>query len=121
MLNSQDIKDPFRGDDWISPPPYIDYQMSSIIMHKILTPLRQTLLNDLQGMILSNKPSNWYITFLTTCILLHNYELSFAFQRSFSARRQAAVSRLPLFSSQRLMDQETIYRYASGPRLAFWS
>jgi hypothetical protein len=93
-LNSQDIKDPFRGDDWISPPPYIDYQMSSIIMHRILAPLRRVTLNGLQNMILANKPSNWYIIFLTTFILLHNYELSIAFQRSFSTRRKAAVSHL---------------------------
>lgn len=92
MLNSQDVKDPYRGDDWISPPPYIDYQMSSIIMQLVLAPLRRATLNSLQKMILANKPSNWYIIFLTTFILLHNYELSIAFQRGFSARRQCSVS-----------------------------
>lgn len=93
-LNAESLKNPFY--DWISPPPYIDYQLASVIIERILGPLRHDTLHGLQGLVLSNKPSNWYPIFLTSFILLHNYELQVLFQRQFASRRQAQVRYLDM-------------------------
>lgn len=42
-------------------------------------------------MVNEHKPEDWYITFLTSYILLHNYELQMKFQSQFAARRLAKV------------------------------
>jgi hypothetical protein len=89
-LNAETLKDPFY--DWISPPPYIDYQLASIVIHRVLEPLRLETLRALQKLVLANKSSNWYQIFLVSFILLHNYELQVLFQRQFAARRKATAS-----------------------------
>jgi hypothetical protein len=89
-LNAETLKDPFY--DWISPPPYIDYQLASIVIHRVLEPLRLETLRTLQTLVLANKSSNWYQIFLVSFILLHNYELQVLFQRQFAARRKATAS-----------------------------
>ena len=89
-VNAESLADPFY--DWISPPPYVDYQLASIIIHRILAPLRRSVLQDLQDLIAENKSNNWYSIFLTSFVLLHNYELQMSFQRQFAMRRKAPVS-----------------------------
>lgn len=89
-LNAETLKDPFY--DWISPPPYIDYQFASTVIQRVLEPLRLETLRGLQTLVLSNKSSNWYQIFLVSFILLHNYELQVLFQRQFAARRKAKAS-----------------------------
>jgi len=84
-------KDPFY--DWASLPPYLDYQIASIIIHRILTPLRKDVLRDLQATLNVHSSKDWYVTFLTAFILLQNYEMQMDFQRQFAARRQAKVSK----------------------------
>lgn len=93
-LKAENLEDPFHP--WISPPPYIDYQVASIFIERILGPLRRNTLNALQTLVLSNKPSNWYPIFLTSFILLHNYGLQVLFQRQFASRRQANVRYLDM-------------------------
>jgi hypothetical protein len=83
-------KDPFYS--WESPPPYLDYQFASVIIQRILVPLRDDILRDLQSMVNEHKPKDWYVTFLASFILLHNYELQMMFQLQFAARRQSPVS-----------------------------
>ncbi|KAH6673450.1 hypothetical protein B0J14DRAFT_480841 [Halenospora varia] len=92
-LNAETLKDPFY--DWISPPPYIDYQFASTVIQRVLEPLRLETLRGLQTLVLSNKPSNWYQIFLVSFILLHNYELQVLFQRQFAARRKAKARQRP--------------------------
>ena len=82
-------QDPFY--DWDSPPPYLDYQLASIIIHRILGPLREEVLRDLQSMVNEHRPQDWYMTFLTSFILLQNYEIQMRFQEQFAARRKAPV------------------------------
>lgn len=89
-LSAETLKDPFY--DWISPPPYIDYQLASVFMNRILPPLRLEVLRGLQTLVLANKSSNWYQIFLICFILLHNYELQVLFQRQFAGRRKAKAS-----------------------------
>ena len=87
-------KDPFY--DWDSLPPYLDYQIASIIIHRILGPLRKEVLRELQATFNVHSPKDWYVTFLTSFILLQNYEMQMNFQRQFAKRRHARVS-FPFF------------------------
>ncbi|KAL9110183.1 MAG: hypothetical protein Q9227_005243 [Pyrenula ochraceoflavens] len=87
MVNADSQQDPFY--DWVTPPPYVDYQLASVIIQRVLGPLRRSVLQRLQDLFLENKSSNWYSIFLVSFILLHNYELQILFQRQFAARRQA--------------------------------
>ncbi|KAH8745608.1 hypothetical protein BGZ57DRAFT_778314 [Hyaloscypha finlandica] len=90
-LGAGELKNPFRSADWVSPPPYIDYQSGSITAERILSPLRVSVLRTLQDLVEEKKPENWYTTFLVTFILLHNYERGVAFQRAFWAKRKAKL------------------------------
>ncbi|KAK3680898.1 hypothetical protein B0T22DRAFT_388678 [Podospora appendiculata] len=80
-------QDPFY--DWTSLPPYLDYQIASIVIERILTPLRRDVLRELQSTLNVHDPKDWYITFLTCFILLQNYEMQMHFQSQFAARRNA--------------------------------
>jgi hypothetical protein len=82
-------RDPFY--DWESLPPYLDYQIASIIIHRILTPLRKDVLRELQSTFNKHDPKDWYVTFLASFILLQNYEMQMKFQKEFAARRKAPV------------------------------
>lgn len=83
-------QDPFW--DHTSLPPYVDYQWASIVIQRVLVPLRDEILKDLERMVERHKPEDWYATFLTAFILLQNYELQMRFQRDFARRRNAQVS-----------------------------
>jgi hypothetical protein len=116
-LNSQDVPDPYRPGDWVSPPPYIDFQMASLFMHRILSPLRKNILNELQNRANTKKTQSWYSIFLTSFVLLHNYELGVAFQTGFAARRQVLV-REEIIVCSALSDilQGALARYGAHPR-----
>lgn len=86
-------RDPFH--DWASLPPYLDYQIASLFIHRILSPLRESVLNELQGLMNRHRPQDWFVTFLTSFVLLQNYELQMQFQAQFAARRQSTVSPAP--------------------------
>ena len=88
-IRAANPRDPFW--DWDSLPPYLDYQIASIIIHRVLGPLRKDVLRELQGTFNTHSPKDWYVTFLTSFILLQNYELQMNFQRQFALRRQARV------------------------------
>lgn len=88
-------QDPFYKD-LDSLPPYIDYQIASIIIHRILGPLRKDVLRILQSTFNTHNSEDWFATFLTSFILLQNYEMQILFQRQFAKRRRAQVSRLPV-------------------------
>jgi len=96
-------KDPFW--DWDSLPPYLDYQIASIVIHRVLGPLRKDVLRELQGTFNTHSPKDWYVTFLTSFILLQNYELQMNFQRQFALRRQAQVGLSYVLFSVRLRMQ----------------
>jgi hypothetical protein len=91
-IRAMNPQDPFYKDI-DSLPPYIDYQIASIIIHRILSPLRKDVLRILQSTFNTHSPKDWFATFLTSFILLQNYEMQMLFQRQFAARRRAEVSR----------------------------
>ncbi len=83
-------QDPFYKDI-DSLPPYIDYQIASIIIQRILSPLRKDVLRILQTTFNTHSPKDWFATFLASFILLQNYEMQVLFQRQFAERRNARV------------------------------
>lgn len=85
-------QDPFYKDI-DSLPPYIDYQIASIIIQRILSPLRKDVLRILQTTFNTHSPKDWFATFLASFILLQNYEMQVLFQRQFAERRRARVRR----------------------------
>ena len=97
-VTAENPQDPFY--EWQTPPPYLDYQMASVIIYRILDPLRHAVLRELQSMVNEHKPEDWYITFLTSFILLQNYELQMKFQREFAARRSTEVCHLSVAFKQ---------------------
>ncbi|KAK3293656.1 uncharacterized protein B0H64DRAFT_326361 [Chaetomium fimeti] len=95
-LRAMNPQDPFyQGLD--SPPPYIDYQFASIVMQRILNPLRKDVLRILQGTFNTHNPQEWFATFLTCFILLQNYEMQMLFQSQFARRREAQKLFTPKF------------------------
>ncbi|KAL1842470.1 hypothetical protein VTJ49DRAFT_5207 [Mycothermus thermophilus] len=91
-LNPQD---PFYSD-LDSLPPYIDYQVASIVIHRVLGPLRKDVLRILQATLNTHHPADWFATFLTCFVLLKNYEMQMRFQREFAMRRRAKVRYLDM-------------------------
>jgi hypothetical protein len=103
-LLAMNPQDPFyKGLD--SPPPYIDYQFASIVMHRILAPLRKDVLRILQSTFNTHNPKDWFATFLTCFILLQNYEMQMLFQSQFARRREAQVCNLD-YSTGSLLTNE---------------
>lgn len=94
-IRAMNPQDPFYND-LDSLPPYIDYQIASIIIQRILSPLRKDVLRDLQKAFNLHSPKDWFATFLTSFILLQNYEMQMLFQRQFAARRKANVQYLDM-------------------------
>ncbi|KAK3989622.1 hypothetical protein QBC44DRAFT_241205 [Cladorrhinum sp. PSN332] len=94
-ISATNPRDPFY-QDIESLPPYLDYQIASIIIHRILSPLRKDVLRDLQSTFNIHNPKDWFASFLTSFILLQNYEMQMLFQRQFAARRQARVQYLDM-------------------------
>ncbi|KAK4456936.1 hypothetical protein QBC42DRAFT_237499 [Cladorrhinum samala] len=94
-IRATNPQDPFYKDI-DSLPPYLDYQIASIIIHRILSPLRKDVLRDLQTTFNIHSPKDWFVSFLTSFILLQNYEMQMLFQRQFAARRQARVQYLDM-------------------------
>ncbi|KAK3312017.1 hypothetical protein B0H66DRAFT_486618 [Apodospora peruviana] len=93
-IRAANPRDPFY--DFDSPPPYLDYQLASIIIHRVLSPLRKDVLRDLQSTLNTHSPKDWYVTFLASFILLQNYEMQMQFQRQFAARRKAEIQYLDM-------------------------
>ncbi len=94
-IRAMNPQDPFYND-LDSLPPYIDYQIASIIIQRILDPLRKDVLRDLQKTFNTHSPRDWFATFLTSFILLQNYEMQILFQRQFAERRRANVQYLDM-------------------------
>src|SRR4051794_22413663 len=53
-------------------PPVLGAQMDYIMTQIIQLPLRRMVLEELQRVVLANKPESWLCIYLCTFILLHN-------------------------------------------------
>ncbi|OIW22522.1 hypothetical protein CONLIGDRAFT_650532 [Coniochaeta ligniaria NRRL 30616] len=80
--------------DWKSMPPFVDYQFTSIITEDILRPFGADFLRELQSLFDMHRTDDWFPIFLTSFILLHNYEVEMKFQAEVCRRTQSEVSYL---------------------------
>lgn len=55
--------------------PYVEHQLTWILMNDFLAPLCAEVLADIQQINKSGKAGDWLGQFLATFIVLHNYEL----------------------------------------------
>jgi hypothetical protein len=113
-IRAMNPQDPFYND-LDSLPPYIDYQIASIIIHRILGPLRKDVLRILQSTFNTHSPQDWFATFLTSFILLQNYEMQVLFQRQFAKRRRARVSSRPDAQDRDVSNNDDQVQYLDMP------
>lgn len=73
-------------------PPVLGAQLDLILIQHIQTKLRRDLLDKLQKMILKNKHSTWFVTYLVTFILLHNTALITAHDANYAQKHGMKVS-----------------------------
>jgi hypothetical protein len=64
-------------------PPVMTAQFHLILTQGFHIPLRRKILDELQSLVLANKPSNWFTIYLTIFILLHNCTLITVHDRKF--------------------------------------
>ncbi|KAG5925818.1 hypothetical protein E4U42_003905 [Claviceps africana] len=90
--NILDNTNPNHGK--IPVPPVLGAQLDLVMIHHIQTRLRRELLDKLQKMVLKNKQSTWFVTYLVTFMLLHNAALltahDAAYARKHGIRRRFA-------------------------------
>ncbi|KAL6412675.1 hypothetical protein AUP68_03880 [Ilyonectria robusta] len=66
--------------------PVMDNQLDQIIIKGILLPRKKTIQKRLHAIVKSNKPSNWFLVYLCTFLLLNNYEIATSHDRNFASR-----------------------------------
>ena len=90
-LGAEELANELRPPGWTPLPPYLDYQLVAIIMHRYLAPLRKNVLSQLQKAVRANNPGNWYTIFLTCFVLLHSCEMTAVIIRKHAAKRKSPV------------------------------
>jgi hypothetical protein len=85
-----DQTNPDRGK--IPLPPVMGAQMDMILIQHIQSKLRHELLDNLQKVMLRNKPSSWLVTYLVSFILLHNVALITNHDARYAAKHGMNVS-----------------------------
>jgi hypothetical protein len=72
--------------------PVMGAQLELILTLEVLRPLRKKVLDQLQLMIMANKPKNWFTIYLSCFILLHSCSLATAWHYTYSRRNGVKVS-----------------------------
>lgn len=85
-----DASSPHHGK--VPLPPVLGAQLDLILIHHIQAKLRRELLDKLQKLMLKNKPSTWFTTYLVVFILLHNMSLITAHDASYARKHGMQVS-----------------------------
>lgn len=88
--NILDTTNPNHGK--IPVPPVLGAQLDVVMIHHIQTRLRRELLDKLQKMVLKNKQSTWFVTYLVTFMLLHNAALITAHDAAYARKHGIGVS-----------------------------
>lgn len=88
--NILDESNPDHGK--IPLPPVMGAQMDMILIHHIQNKLRHELLDNLQKVMLRNKPTSWLVTYLVSFILLHNIALITKHDASYANKHGMNVS-----------------------------
>lgn len=71
--------------------PVMDNQLDQIIIQAILLPRKKSIQKRLHDLVKSNKPSNWFLIYLCTFLLLNNYEIATSHDRNFASRHSLKV------------------------------
>jgi len=74
--------------------PFIDYQLSAILVQGVLLPLRADVLGTLHKLTLAHSKSDWFVMFLANYIILRSYSRLMNQQRSW-ARKKGSLVRHP--------------------------
>lgn len=74
-------------------PPVLGAQLDLVLIHHIQTRLRRELLDKLQKMVLKNKQSTWFVTYLVIFMLLHNAALIIAHDAAYARKHGMQVGR----------------------------
>ena len=91
-LDAQTLLPSWRArSNKISLPPYIDYQLTSILMEKILGQLERAVLIGLKKLIAENKPDTRLTTIVVLLILMHSFELTFKHEVHYTKKRGIRV------------------------------
>ena len=91
-LGAEALSPPWRPKDSISLPPYVDYQLGSIFMEKILKPLEVAVLSSLAKTVSENKAGDWFTIVVVMVILMHSFEMIFDHETTYTRRREIPVS-----------------------------
>ena len=73
-------------------PPVMAAQIDLIQLLAVQLPLKVLILDQLQKIVLANKPSNWFCIYLCVFILLHNYSLIIANDAWYARKNGLKVS-----------------------------
>lgn len=90
-LGAESVSPPWRSKDNISLPPYLDYELSSIFMERILRPLELAVLGGLARMVGENKPGDWFTIVVVIVILMHSFELILQHETLYTHKRGIQV------------------------------
>ncbi|KAH9204230.1 hypothetical protein DL95DRAFT_418416 [Leptodontidium sp. 2 PMI_412] len=85
--------------------PYVEHQLTWILMNDFLAPLCAEVLADIQQINKSGKAGDWLGQYLATFIVLHNYELLVKRQKAFTISRnwtKTPYTNMPLLNNIQL-------------------
>jgi hypothetical protein len=71
--------------------PIIHYQLEAIIQDLVIAPRQTSVLQNLHHLMMDRKGRNFMTCFLTTFILLHNYDMILKHQRTLARDRGTQV------------------------------
>lgn len=71
--------------------PIMDTQIDDIALRVLLIPLGQMILRELDGKIKQRKRENWFEIYLTTFIIMNNFELIFSDVLAYTSRHGLRV------------------------------
>jgi hypothetical protein len=69
-LGAEKLSHRYERDPIVQVPPFANYQVAAVFTERILKSLRIVVLTQLQTLILANKSSNWFMTFLAVFIFV---------------------------------------------------
>jgi hypothetical protein len=71
--------------------PLLSAQVGAIIIGRVLYHLRKRILTQFEELITKKRTANWLTIFITTFILMDNYERIIKYQRTIALERRSSV------------------------------
>jgi hypothetical protein len=92
MVPQSDQNSPYYG--CIPMPLVMSEQVTRILTHQIIAPLRQDILKQLGDIFKEKDSSRWFAMFLTVFVLVNNSERCVKHNRNYAARHRLPVRAL---------------------------